>query len=1080
MTCTPRPTPRWLLVIAAAVTLFAAPFADEGAAWAKGKKRRRSGRASAKKDNSAPALQYDRFRRQIELQVAEKREEQIDGLQRLIRLEPDEREMPDLKFRLAELFFEKSRFYFFRGQEAEGAALSSDDPSVKAERMAASKAAAKASSRWLQQALDLYRDIRERYPKYERGPEVLFALGQSYWSQGRFDEAVEAYADLIRTYRQHPLAAEAWLAFGEYYFNEGNIYKALKSYEKAAADKRSRVYGFALYKQAWCYYNLAEWKRALRLFRGTVLYSQLSDQLSGENRIALGREAQKDWVRTYSHVGEAKQARFQIADLLGVDDCTEARCRNLVEQLASLWFDEGYFEESAYLYRELIKLSPGSIRNAYFQARVVDLVSRSGNKKRVVKATRRLVTVYGAAKTAVAGTPSDPNSTEVTPAEAFEETTILAESTLRRLAQVWNREGKKTRNDKTLKYARTMYDEYLKLFGDGQPAYEMRFQLADLFYRLEEFDRAAAAYEATVLADPKGKYAADAANDNILAVEEHIKDLRITSPKLSGADPVPLHPQKKRLVEACDRYVEVVPGAGERTVAVKFKAGKVMYDYNQHPEALRRLDEVASNHPKSSQAEFAANLVIDVHNLREDWQALYDAARRYLASEPLIDRRPKLAQELAQFGEYAKLKLVRILEKQISDSNGDLSRVGQAYEDFTVEFPRSKNADKALFNASVAFDKAGRLERADGLRRRLLRQYSKSPLVADVSLYVAQRAADRADYEEAARAYLGFVRKFPKDKRARDALYNAAIFYAGLGKVRTANKLRQRYLKDFGRARGGRKEAAEIYWAIAKDLDRAGRWRSAADRYRDYAKEFPATDKFWEALWRESELRRTKLRQITAAEKIRKRLMGSYLYLKKRKRPLPDTAKLYASKVAFLRVDDDFKKYVRQRTRANPRSLKDKARARKRVIRLYTRVVSEFGQAETSIASLYRVARAWDVFVRALVGLPCPRRLDRDTCEAFKAGLEEEASPAREAAVAAYQVCVDKSNELATFTKYSSRCVKALEERAPDRYPPLVEQNVPYEAPLRIERLPARPMILDAPRVDPATASARAEGGPAR
>ncbi|CAN0539156.1 unnamed protein product, partial [Laminaria digitata] len=58
-----------------------------------------------------PKLKYDQFRRKIEFKVAEKREEQISGIEKLLGLGPDESEVPDLKFRLAELFYEKSRFY---------------------------------------------------------------------------------------------------------------------------------------------------------------------------------------------------------------------------------------------------------------------------------------------------------------------------------------------------------------------------------------------------------------------------------------------------------------------------------------------------------------------------------------------------------------------------------------------------------------------------------------------------------------------------------------------------------------------------------------------------------------------------------------------------------------------------------------------------------------------------------------------------------------------------------------------------------------------------------------------------------
>jgi hypothetical protein len=78
-----------------------------------------------------PTLKYEQFRRAIENKVAEKREEQIAGIKRLIDLGPPLEEVPDLKFRLAELYFEKSRHFFFEAQRSEDKALQSKNPGEK-------------------------------------------------------------------------------------------------------------------------------------------------------------------------------------------------------------------------------------------------------------------------------------------------------------------------------------------------------------------------------------------------------------------------------------------------------------------------------------------------------------------------------------------------------------------------------------------------------------------------------------------------------------------------------------------------------------------------------------------------------------------------------------------------------------------------------------------------------------------------------------------------------------------------------------------------------------------------------------
>src|SRR5512132_2443082 len=51
-----------------------------------------------------PALEYDQYKLGVGVQVASKRQEQIETLQKIIALGPSPQEAPDLLFRLAELY----------------------------------------------------------------------------------------------------------------------------------------------------------------------------------------------------------------------------------------------------------------------------------------------------------------------------------------------------------------------------------------------------------------------------------------------------------------------------------------------------------------------------------------------------------------------------------------------------------------------------------------------------------------------------------------------------------------------------------------------------------------------------------------------------------------------------------------------------------------------------------------------------------------------------------------------------------------------------------------------------------------
>lgn len=1067
-----KPSVRRLLALATAIALVsggaAASAAEKKKPSAKKKKDAATDTATVQKLTAGgPTLKYEQFRKQVELKVAEKREEQIKGLDRLLELGTKEREVPDIKFRLAELYYEKSRFYFFRAQEADDKAAQTGGGGEKAELDSDKKRMTQESKAWIRRATDIYKELRDKYPKYERMPEVLFALGQSYWSEGQFEAAIEVYAELIRNFKDSPLVPEAWIAFGEFYFNEGGLQKALRSYEKAAEDKRSRVYGFALYKQGWCYYNLGDWKKARSKFKATVYYSQLADQMSGENRLALGKEAQKDFVRTYAHDGEASRAKFEFADLIGKENCNEAACMTLLEMLGSLWYDDGYFDESAYIYAQLIKLGPGSTRNPYFQGRIVDLVSRGGDKQKVITEVRRLVEVYEATKDSVAKMTGEPKVVDKAK-EDVKEAAVQAESQIRKLAQIWNQEAKKTRQPKTYEFAKTMYTDYLKLFPSSKYAYELRFQLGDLYYKLEMFDEAAQAYEATVKADPKGQYLVEAANDNVLAIEEHVKDLKIPRPK-PAEKPQDIHKAKIRLIEACDRYAQFVPKEkADKLVAVKFKAAKIYYDYSHFDEALKRFDEIATNQPADKEAEYAANLVIDVYNIRKDWRSLYDYSTRYLKSEELIKEREKLHKDLMHFSEYAKFKLVQILEENVNKEHGDVKLVAQAYQDFYQEFPKSENADKALFNASVAWDKIGERKQAQKLRQKLIKEFPGSPLGADVSYYIAKSNEERTRYKRAAELLAAFAKKYPEDKRARDALYNASIFYSGIGDVKEGTRLREDYLNKYGKAKGGEQEAAEIYYSIARDLERAGKWQEAVKRYAEFVKSFPSSPKVWDALHSQSLIMREKLKQNGQADKIDGTILATFEGAKKKGTEVPAAGASYASLVAFNKIEKDYQDYKRLKIKTpnlrDPKpfqkSLEEKVKNREKVIKEYTAIVARFQQADSTIASLFRIAESWDDFVNGIVNVPCPRGLTEEVCGLIKQELEQKAGPAREAALAAYKTCVAKSNELNTFTPYSTRCVKALEVLAPEAFPSIIERRVDYVQPERVQNLHSNPLIL--------------------
>ena len=88
---------------------------------------------------------------------------------------------------------------------------------------------------------------------------------------------------------------------------------------------------------------------------------------------------------------------------------------------------------------------------------------------------------------------------------------------------------------------------------------------------------------------------------------------------------VPLAPQRKVLLDACERYLKYLP-KGEKRVEIAYKAAKLYYDHHRYDEAVFRFSEIALTAPDHKfengdrAGEIAANLVLDSYNALERLQ----------------------------------------------------------------------------------------------------------------------------------------------------------------------------------------------------------------------------------------------------------------------------------------------------------------------------------------------------------------------------------------------------------------------------------------------------------------------------
>jgi tetratricopeptide (TPR) repeat protein len=1058
------------------------------------------------KEQDAPALNYDQFRLGVELQVASKRREQIESLKKIIDLSPDQSEAPTLLFRLGELYWEESKFFEFEANRKDDdliKAMNRNDAAAQARARADKVDLLAKAKQYGKLAVEQYTKIVQGYPSFERTDEVLFFLGQFLMEDGQDRKALVAYERLVKKYPKSRYLPDAWLAFGDYFFNNSKgkrteLERALEAYKRAAEFTESQVYAYALYKQGWCFFNMADYAAAKDKFKSVVLYGELAGAAGTERdggksgKSGLVREARGDYVRTYARDGDVMQAK---GDFSKVATKPEDRF-TMMKQLANLYYGDGKDREAAITFNQLIKDKPLSPESPGFQAKIVDCVLRMGNKERTVTQVRRLVKITKEVESS--GIVKEDKDKRL-----LDEANELAERTLSNLAVTWHNEARKTRDEETLRYADAIYGDYLTLFPENPKAYDMRFFWAELLNdNLNDYEKASVNYTLVVLRDAKqmdakddkgnpkpgkpGKWLTNAAYNAVLAYDEVVKAAEekgaLKPPetgdiKKSTAIPEP----RKGLLEACERYLKYLP-KGDKRVEISFKAANIYYRYNHFEEAVKRFSELALNHPDhkfengEKAGEVAANLVLDSYNLQKDFAKVNEWARKFYANEKLAQG--KFREDLSKLIEQSSFALVAQLEEK-----KQYAKAADAYLNFVQDFPQTTIADQALYNATVDYFKGKQLDKAIQVRQNLISKYPRSRFVPD-SIYANAEALEAVgDFEQASSTYELYVKGYerslnekgaPKAKartskkgkkdegeekkeekqkweeaKAQVALFNAATYREGLGQFKQALRNRDLYLTLWPKT----KDAEQIYLSIVSLHEKSGAYGKAMKMLEDYERDnLRSPTKVLNAEGRIVNIFEKKLRRARDTTRLYNRILEYYEKLPRRvQKDMERTPTVAAvAQAHFLSVEPDWREYLRLKLTwgrpADPKkfkeSLADKGRALEVVKKKYIQTVA-FGAPQPAICALHRIGLAYHELAERVTNAPMPPGLDEETEQAIRDEFNNQVQPIKAQAAEAFASAVTKSRELDFVSDCTKESLKMLRGTyAPELFPEVLEDRV--------------------------------------
>ncbi len=963
-----------------------------------------------------------------------KRDEAIEKLKRLLPTVSDGPQKAELVFRLSEMYWAKSKYARLRAMQAWDQSLETwskngkrgEAPTLEREPKTAE------SARYRGEALKLYQQILAQYPSYERRDEVLYSLASAQYDAGDTKLGVETFWALIKEYPDSGYAADAWLQLGEHFFNAGKLVNAVKAYEAAAATKRPRVYAYAMYKLAWCDFNLQDYPAALAKFRQVVGYAK--EQRSGgegelgeHDRLQLLDESLNDMVRVYARMDASEDA---FAYYQG--ELPPAQARGYLRKLAKRYDEEGKYALEVKTCARLINEDPDAVDAPQLQVGIVSAYAAMGRNDDVRREVRRLIDVYSPG-----GAWAKRNAAN---AQAVDAANGVVEAELAKLVVEQHRAAQQTKLTESYILARDLYREYLEKFPDSPNAARFRFFYADIAFELKEFPLAAEQFMLVVQSDPKHELAPRAAYTAIVAWDKVVSGARETVGKSIVATPTKkrgelaadlkpadgkgeLSPAREKLVAACDAYVALQPNDPE-VAKVRFKAASQFFAAGRYAEATTRFEEIIAKHPRDPLARTSAEAILEASAARKDWPELAKSARVIAGNRELMSDRA-LAERVNDYGQAAAFNEVLY----VIEPKGDDRATAAAYASFVRDYPKSKYAATARYNAMLAYDKAHDLDAALAVGAPAASEGDD-----EVRAKVVALTAEMHERVGSLSAAAQVLERRARDKKDTDLLLRAASDREAAGEYDAAAA---DYLAaaDLLRASGKDLKGAAAAWAAGNALDAKRDAKAAFAFFERYPNDYGAGDEakrycaeYAAAKWAGEANAKPRVDMDTVARNYER------LSAKAKRDPCVKRA---GAASAFAAIEPEYKAAMAITLTGAEKDvaqkLVKKLAAVDAVQKRYTQVLA-VGEGAQGIAALYRIGMLYKNLSKAMFDSPCPKRLSEEQCSIYHQELGDRAFPLEERAIEAFDKATAKAYELGLYDEWLTRSQEALKGYEPKRF----------------------------------------------
>lgn len=919
---------------------------------------------------------------------------QIQELYKLTQKFKDSQNRGELWLRLAELYVEKSALVDSRKQDTY-------DQKLKEYQDGKSKIKPKldlAEAReYNKKAIQLYEWFLNDYPKDQKVSQALFFLGYNYFEIGDSKKGALYYDRLTKQFPNSPFVGEAHFALGEYYFENEKWADAYKEYSKIIKDQKHRLNTFALYKGGWCLYRLGRTDEAIKYLDYIVkgAKSEASGQLVGGRKLntsKLENEALRDLVIFFADTGDVKRA---VAYFQAINT-KEAKAN--IEKLAYFFADKGNRDASKDVFRMLISQDPTSKKAFEYQYQIVQNYFYAKNSPQFKEELYRWITDFDRKSAWYAANSSD---------EAFAQNSYkLREQTLRNYILQQHQTAQNSRAAFSRQSASEGYKLYFEQFSDSPQVADMHFFFGELLYDMGKYSEASTEYAWVAENASDSKFGPKASQNLLLSIEKALpRDEELQKRVGDSIEPIPMDPRVEKFIKSAAWYTQKFPKS-DKDAEIKFRMGRLYYQTNNFGPAEKLFKEIVQKHPKTKYAEYSANLLLDIYNLKKDYAGLEKMGTELLANDSIA--RSKAGGDIRNVLEKANFKKAQDLEveKKYSDA-------AKQYQTFAAQNPKSELVTMAMFNAGVNFERSGRNMEAIQSYKKVVNSTDKSAasLKPKAQKLLAKLYQDSGFFEESALLFKQLAKENPQDPLVPNYIYNSAVMYEALGKTNEAANAYSEFIKVNKR----QSENAATLFTLAQLQRKSNSSTAAVRSYKEYVELPQATlDKKIEAEHWIAELSRKQNRRKDT-EEAEQNILALHRRLPGDRRT---AANSYVAPIKFRQAEATFAELKRINIPADPAKQKKAVDHKLEVMNRLNQELSEvikLNSPDEIVSSLNLIGEANDHLVAAIQATPLPSNLNEEQKKLYKAGIDKITGPFSQKAEESYKVAVDRAWDLEVY-----------------------------------------------------------------